>query len=311
MTALRNFFLNLRPVDILIIIFLLLLPVIHLFNASSVIGWGALFFLNIIIIILIQRIATASISSQSNALRIVYDFYPVPMILFVFKEIHVVIQSMARADLDNIFIAIDRAMFGVDPTVWMMQFTTPVLTEILQLAYVSYYFLMLLLGIELYRKKQHDQFSLVLFAIVYGFFLSYIGYILFPGVGPRFTLHNFTTLNDELPGLWLSNAIRDFINAGESIPKGVENAMALAQRDAFPSGHTQMTLIVMYYAQKFSIRSRYIIYILGTLLIISTVYMRYHYVIDVIGGILFMIVTVWTAPKLMNVLTGERGKRKM
>jgi membrane-associated phospholipid phosphatase len=216
--------------------------------------------------------------------------------------VHVLIQSMQRGDLDHVFIAIDRALFGTDPTVWIMRFVTPVLTEVLQIAYVSYYALMLLVGIELYRRSDRGPFALAIFSILYGFLLSYLGYFLFPAVGPRFTLHDFHTLNNELPGLWLSIGIRDFINAGESIPKGAANAFALAQRDAFPSGHTQMTLISMFYAERYKIRSRYLIHAVGTLLIISTVYLRYHYVIDLVGGAAFMVFTIWSAPKLMRAL---------
>jgi membrane-associated phospholipid phosphatase len=193
-------------------------------------------------------------------------------------------------------------MFGVDPTVWIGRFVTPVVTEILQLSYMSYFFLMLLVGIELYRRSDKGPFALMVFSMLYGFLLSYIGYMLFPAVGPRFTLHDFHALNDELPGLWLSVPIRDFINAGESIPKGAADAMALAQRDAFPSGHTQLTLIAMYYGWVHRIPSRVAVTVVGTLLIISTVYLRYHYVVDVIAGTLFMVFTVWSAPRLVRAL---------
>jgi membrane-associated phospholipid phosphatase len=300
MNALRRFLRPLRPVDTLIALFLVAITAAYLFAANSPLEFLAYVALNAAIIAAVR--AAAAAASRPKALQIIFDFYPVPMILLIFKEVHVLIQSMTRGDLDHALIAIDRALFGVDPTVWIMQFATPVLTEILQLAYVSYYVLMLLVGVELYRRSDRGPFSLAIFAILYGFLLSYIGYIAFPAVGPRFTLHDFNTLNDELPGLWFSSAIRDFINTGESIPKGAANALALAQRDAFPSGHTQMTLISMFYAAKYSIRSRYFIYVAGTLLIISTVYLRYHYVVDLLGGTAFMLFTVWSAPKLMRAL---------
>ncbi len=300
MSVLERVTRHLRPIDALTILFLLCLSAAYVFAASTPLGWLAYFLVNAGIIAGVG--AVAGMRSRSLTLQIAYDFYPVVMVLLVFKEVHILNQSMVRGDLDHIFIAVDRMIFGTDPTAWIMRFATPALTEILQIAYVSYYFLMLALGIELYRRSDRGAFTLVMFAMLYGFFLSYVGYILFPAVGPRFTLHEFGALNSELPGLWLTTPIRDFINAGESIPKDAVNALALAQRDAFPSGHTQMTLIVMYYATVFSIRSRFVVYVLGTLLIISTVYLRYHYVIDVIGGAAFMIFTVWTAPKLMRVL---------
>ncbi|MBI4549230.1 MAG: phosphatase PAP2 family protein [Ignavibacteriae bacterium] len=233
-------------------------------------------------------------------LQAIHDWYPVPGIFLLFKEVHVIIQSLGGNDWDDLFIAADRWMFGTDPTVWVTQISSPLLTEILQVAYFSYYFLMIALGIELYAKDDKRQFFYTLFTIFYGFFLSYFGYLAFPAVGPRFTLHNFDTLNDELPGLVFTNALRDFINAGESIPKGAVNPLALAQRDAFPSGHTQMTLIVMFFAAKYQLKSRHILQLLGCLLIISTVYLRYHYVIDLLGGVVFMWFTIWSAPRLFH-----------
>lgn len=304
MSAFTRFTRHLRPIDTLIACFLGALTVVFAFMDAAPVDRALFFILNLAIVAAVCT--TASMRTRPKVLQLAYDFYPVPMILLVFKEVHVLIQSMLREDLDHAFIAIDRALFGTDPTVWVTQFTTPALTELLQIAYVSYYALMLALGIELYRRADRGAFTTVIFAILYGFFLSYAGYIIFPAVGPRFTLHDFDSLNAELPGLWLSNGIRDFINAGESIPKGAANAHALAQRDAFPSGHTQMTLIVMYYAARFSIRSRYVLYVFGTLLIISTVYLRYHYVIDLIGGAAFMVLTVWTTPKLMRALDRSR-----
>jgi membrane-associated phospholipid phosphatase len=157
---------------------------------------------------------------------------------------------------------------------------------------------MLAVGIELYLKKENRKFSFSIFTITYGFVLSYLGYLAFPAVGPRFTLHDFYAMNSDLPGLWLTNTLRDLINAGESITKGTANAIAVAQRDVFPSGHTEMTLISIYLASKYKLKSRHFIYFFGMLLILSTVYLRYHYVIDVLGGIVFMWLTLWSAPKL-------------
>ncbi|MBA4311886.1 MAG: hypothetical protein C0417_04555 [Chlorobiaceae bacterium] len=208
-------------------------------------------------------------------------------------------MAMGGKDWDSILINIDRAIFGGDPTVWLFQFSTPLVTEILQIAYTSYYFIMIAVAIGLYQRKEIDKFNFFAFTIVYGFALSYLGYMIFPGVGPRFTLHTFSSLGSELPGLWLTSYLRDFINAGESIPKEVINPIAFAQRDIFPSGHTQMTLLTMYYAHRYRFSFRYIIDLFGVLLIIGTVYLRYHYVVDIIGGFVFALITIWTAKKLV------------
>jgi len=298
---------HLRPVDALVVLFLTLLT--GFFPLAGGGGSDALRLLgaNAVMIAGIFALAARHASSPGNrVLSVVRNFYPVPMIFIAFKEVHLVIQSMQmtlqRGDFDAVFIMMDRWMFGTDPTVWMAQFSHPVLTEILQIAYTSYYFIMIALGVELYRRDPGGMFSNVIFCITYGFFLSYAGYIAFPGVGPRFTLHDFGTMNTDLPGLFITDFLREAINAGESIPAGVAHPMALAQRDVFPSGHTEMTLLTIFFSWRYRVRSRHVISVLGTLLIVSTVYLRYHYVVDLIGGALFAAVTLLTAPPLIRFL---------
>ena len=96
----------------------------------------------------------------------------------------------------------------------------------------------------------------------------------------------------------MTNALRDFVNAGESIPRNIPNAIDFAQRDAFPSGHTQLTLTILYISFANHLKSRWFILAVGSLLIISTVYLRYHYVIDVIAGVFFFLFTIWSGKKI-------------
>ncbi len=288
------------PVDALIITFLSCIGIYLICRSGTIHDWFYIVLANIAGSFLIVLLARGAYAKERKFLRFIHYWYPVPTIFFVFKEAYVIIQSLGLKDWDDILISCDRWIFGTDPTVWLMKYSTPLLTEVLQLAYVSYYLLMLTLGIELYIRKECGKFLLTTFTITYGFLVSYVGYMFFPAVGPRFTLHSFHSLNSELPGVFLTNALRDFINSGESIPLHVANPIAFAQRDAFPSGHTEMALIVMYLAHKFRITSRWWLYTFGTLLIISTVYLRYHYVTDLIGGAVFMIFTIWTAPKLIS-----------
>ena len=300
----------LRPVDALVIAFLFLLSVIILLFTRRASDAVLMIALNAGTCIAVAALASRAEAGPGKLLRFVHDWYPVVMIFLVFKEVYVIIQSDQRLDWDALFISIDHAIFGVHPTRWLAQYSTPAITEILQIAYASYYFIMLTVGIGVFMRDGREKFSYVLFVITYGFFISYLGYIAFPAVGPRFTLHSFDSLDAELPGLWLTGPIRAFLNAGESIPRGAVHALAIAQRDAFPSGHTEMTLISLYLATRFRLRSRYILYVFGTLLIISTVYLRYHYFIDLVGGAVAMGVTVWTSPLLVEGWQAVSGRER-
>ncbi len=215
----------LRPVDVLVIAFAVLLCFINLFSMELIHDWAILIGINIISCFGIAIISYLSETRTSKLIRGIHNWYPVPTIFLVFKEMYVIIQSIAHPDWDPLLIRIDHGMFGADPTVWLGMHASPVLTEILQIAYVSYYFIMLTVGIELFLRNEREKFSYIVFVIVYGFFLSYLGYLAVPAVGPRFTLHDFSALKSELPGLWLTNGLRDFIDAGESIPNNVSNTI--------------------------------------------------------------------------------------
>jgi membrane-associated phospholipid phosphatase len=40
--------------------------------------------------------------------------------------------------------------------------------------------------------------------------------------------------------------------------------------------------------------------VLAGLLIIGTVYLRYHYVVDLLGGVLFFVFTIWSGKKIQS-----------
>jgi membrane-associated phospholipid phosphatase len=209
---------------------------------------------------------------------------------------------------DDFLISIDRFIFGTDPTVELYKISNPVLTELLQIVYATFFFLPIILCVEFILKNRTIELDYSSFIIVYGFILSFIGYLLVPAIGPRFTLHDFATNNIEMPGLFLTDMLREIVNSGESIPSGTINPARVVQRDVFPSGHTQMTLLVIFLAFRFKSRLKYFFLINGTLLIFATVYLRYHYVIDLIAGIVFMIFTLWSGKFIYNLWNKEIGK---
>ncbi len=294
----KSIFSYLRSSDFVTILFLLFLTTLHCIFFSDISQWYLWVIANIFFIGGIICLTFFTKPTSPIFLQIIRSWYLVPTILYCFKQTYFMVSPIRKIDYDAQLIAIDRWIFGTDITVWITQFSHPIITEFLQLSYSSYYIFFLVLFFELYKKKMWNEFYFGSFLIVYGFYLSYVGYFFVPAVGPRFTLHDFQLLNQELPGLWFTNFLRDFINAGGSIPNGVTDAIRYVQRDAFPSGHTQLTLTAMYLAFTYKLSIRWGLLIVGSLLIISTIYLRYHYGIDVIGGIVFFLLTIWSGKKV-------------
>ncbi|MBK8550579.1 MAG: phosphatase PAP2 family protein [Ignavibacteria bacterium] len=156
----------------------------------------------------------------------------------------------------------------------------------------------LIYAMELYIWHRYEELKYAFFVIFFGFYLSFIGYLLVPAIGPRFTLFDFQSLNLEMPGIFLADKIRYIIDVGESIPANVPNPEAFAQRDAFPSGHTLIVILITYLSHKIKSNSFYFYLPYSILLIFSTVYLRYHYVIDLIAAVPLALITIFVANKL-------------
>ena len=210
--------------------------------------------------------------SEASGLRAFLQFwYFLPLTIFLFKEQALILTHLRPVDFDQLLINLDAALFGAHPTVYLERMVHPLLTEILAWAYIMYFFLPVTLGIFLYRSKSHRAFENAAFAVILSFCISLVGYLLVPAIGPRFTLEHLQTV--PLHGVFLADAIRDLLNQLEQI-----------QRDCFPSGHTMIALISLYYAKKYFplLGKIYLPVVLA--LIFSTVYLRYHYAVDVLAG---------------------------
>ncbi|TSA25398.1 MAG: phosphatase PAP2 family protein [Ignavibacteriales bacterium] len=297
---------NLLPVDFIVIVFCVFLSLLNLIFLQKVALWHIHIMLNISIISFILITVQQELKKESFVWKQLHFWYLVPLIFIFFKELYGMIDPIRGIIYDDVLILIDRLIFRADPTIALYQIANPILTELLQIVYGTFFFLPVILGIDLIRQKKSEEFNYSAFIIVYGFVLSFIGYILVPAIGPRFTLHNFEMNNIELPGLFITDILREIVNSGESIPRGTINPAMFVQRDAFPSGHTQMTLLVMFLSVKFGSKLKWFFIIIGSLLIFATVYLRYHYVVDLIGGLFFMIFTLWSGKYIYNWFIGTK-----
>lgn len=294
----REKFSYLNIPDITNQIFLTVLSIISIIFYNRIDEWYFIVIVNTVLCVGITYVVShyekksESDKRKPSLSRFIRYWYIVFMVLFCFKEIYILMIGLRPEVYDTNLIEIDRWIFGFDPTKALHFYSNPFLTEFLQIIYLLFYAMPVIYGLELYLWHRYEELKYATFVIFFGFYLSFFGYLAVPAIGPRFTLHNFNTLNTELPGIFLTDFIRDVINFGESIPKNISNPEFYAQRDAFPSGHTTMILIITYLSHKIKSKSFYFYFPYSVLMIFSTVYLRYHYVIDLIAGSVFALVTI-------------------
>jgi membrane-associated phospholipid phosphatase len=211
-------------------------------------------------------------------------FSPILFVIVIYESLGDLIQHL-QLDVDPRLIQIDFSIFGVQPTLWIQRWIVPWLTDILSLAYLSYYFLPVVLIIVLYLKGRTAALDRSIFVLAFGYYVSFIGYILFPAVGPRYAMAHLYSI--PLEGSFITDFVRDTLNALEH-----------NKRDCMPSGHTQIVLIVLYLAHRYEKLLFYLFLPIICGLILSTVYLRYHYVIDLMVGITLAILCMAFGPLL-------------
>jgi membrane-associated phospholipid phosphatase len=266
-----------RPADAVTIIFLVFLSVLTLIFYKNI--PKALFLISLYPGLIIIQVTLIKFKNNGR-MGLFYDvLFPVICVLVIFDSLGWLVHYVNPEDIDPILIRLDYLIFNNHPTVLLERIMNPLLTDILQLAYSTYYFIPISFGVILWVNKQRKEFDRTLFLILFCFYLSYLGYILMPALGPRFTINNLQ--NTELHGFIVAEPIQRFLNRLEGI-----------KRDAFPSGHTAIALLVLYLAYMFKRSYFWIVLPIVSALIFSTVYCRYHYVVDVIAGFGLTILTI-------------------
>ena len=296
---------HLGPTDRLCVGFLIFLTMICAAFAHHIPRWALFAGLNMIWVGLIVILERDDRHRRGAFLVFLRDWYVLALLFYIFKELYFIIPAIhGHHDYDSLLIGADRWVFGIDPTRFLSRFAHPLITEILQISYALFFLNFLLIGLQLYKREDHAPFHQFVFVCAFGFFISYLAYFLLPAVGPRFTLHDFTALDTDLPGLWLTPYLRRIMDWGDSIPRHATRELAAmsTQRDVFPSGHTMMTLVAMHMAYKFRISLRHFVAGSGALLLIATVYLRYHYLVDLAAGGLLAALCIVTWPAMYDRL---------
>jgi membrane-associated phospholipid phosphatase len=236
---------------------------------------------------------TSDRNVMGRVASVINAFSPVLFIVLIYLSFGDLIQYL-HADVDPVLIRIDHYLFGVHPTVWMERWIVPWFTDVMSFCYFSYYFIPFTLVLTLYLGSPRETFNEGVFVLLFGYYLSFIGYILFPAIGPRYTLAHLQSV--PLEASFFTDFVRDILNAAEH-----------NKRDCMPSGHTQVALMVLYLSYRFRRVLFYILLPIVCGLILSTVYLRYHYVIDLMAGTALAIFCLLIGPRLYKRWKVESG----
>jgi membrane-associated phospholipid phosphatase len=218
------------------------------------------------------------------------NWYALPYVASCYKEMALFIPVVRSSDADQWLADLDFRIWGAHPSVWLERVHTPVLTEFLQIVYTLFVPAVLYIALVLWRRRRIADFQYYAFLIAMGFLVSYLGYILVPARGPRFLLKHLQHF--PLQGLWLFQTMQNTLDRLES-----------AHYDCFPSGHTELTILAWWGSRMVSRRLSKVYLAYTPCIIFATVYLRYHYTVDLLAGMITAAVLILMAPRLYQKLS--------
>ncbi len=228
----------------------------------------------------------------SGFLGVLRDWLPFAICVLIYENLHDLVPLLNPRSWDAELVAVDRWMFGVDAAVWAERYVSQATTQFMNMGYSAYYLFPPVAAGILYAKGDRARFRHVMLGIVFGLYIGYLGYMTVPAVGPRyFQEHEFSM---TLEG----NAIVERNNAVHG---------GLLPRDCFPSLHTAAAVTVVGFVLLYMPRLLIVFAPAAMLLISSTIYLRYHYVIDLIAGAVLGLAMVWFAPRIDGLWTRWTG----
>jgi membrane-associated phospholipid phosphatase len=197
-------------------------------------------------------------------------WYPHLFFLFCFEELGVLVHLVSPRWQDAKLIAFDHWLTGVHPSIWLEQFATPGRNEFMQFAYLTYFvYLLVLGGVLYYREDWRGYWSVMTYSAV-AYAIGYMIAILFPIESPWFAMAG--SWHAELHGGPFTAVINFIEHFGR-----VRGA-------AFPSEHVAGSFAALWGAWR---HRRWLFWVMLPLVLcmcVSTVWGRYHYLVDVFAG---------------------------
>jgi membrane-associated phospholipid phosphatase len=210
-----------------------------------------------------------------SMLRFLRDVGPLLLSMLFYPATNVVTDWLQGGYLADAWLArLDVMLFGGHWTVYMEPLISPILTDVLSFCYFAHVLLPTIVFVFLYLRAPYRLFAEAIQGFFLLFVIGFFLYVVVPAVGPKYELAHL--YQRDLQGGLIGELNRTIID------------LARIKRDAFPSLHVGLSAILLLYAWRASRTFTLVLFpvILGNW--IATIYLRYHYTIDVLAGFLLV-----------------------
>lgn len=230
------------------------------------------FALHLLLAAAIVFLVASATRSNSEFMRFARHWYPLPLYIFFFEELQGLVHAIFPGWFDSWLVAFDYALTGVHPSVWLARFSSLALNDFMQFAYMTYFLDLVILPAILYAKRESAAFWTVMTSTAIANYSIYVIAVLFPIESPYYSLASLQTR--PLAGGYCTALI------------GLIERFGRVHGAAFPSAHVAGATVAVLAAWRYR---RWLFWICAPFFVcmcIATVYGRYHYVADVLAGLI-------------------------
>ena len=190
------------------------------------------------------------------------------------------VPLMGIPGADNLLLQWDRDLLGETPSVVLEAWLYPGLEDVSMAGYLFFFFY-LLGGPAYYCFRDLPTFRKCIVGLFTMYGLAFTGYTLFPAGGPHYAMVFHTPLH----GPWLVDSLLAAVNRGSN------------SVDVFPSVHVAASLYLLLFDWQHYRRRFWWVLAPCLLLWWATVYLRFHYFVDLLAGVAVALIGWWTARK--------------
>jgi len=284
----------LRPVDLMIVTYVLLTSLLVVAFPRHIAYWPLHLSLRLVALVLILRGAASR--PKNPVLRFVRDWYPILLFAPIYAELASLTHLFTTLRYDTLVQGWEQALFHGEPSqTFHGAWPWPALSEYLHFAYFYYYFVPTTLALWLYATRRLERFSRALTATLLAFLGCCLMYLVFPVAGPY---HEFAhAAAASWPGIF-----------GPLTHRVVESGSSLGT--AFPSSHTAVAVCVWLTAWRLCRPAFWVLCAIVPALALATVYGGFHYAVDTLAGASWGAACAALGPRLHARLTARMAGGK-
>lgn len=226
-------------------------------------------------------------------MKIIHDWFPFLLLSACYYSLYGnLVLRINPQTADATLAKIDAFLVGNQPSLLLQPYITPWTTDFFSLIYFSYVLSLPVVALSFYLARNENAFRRVMMGYLTLMLMGLVSYLLVPAIGPEAQFAAQYTR--DLTGHNFSRSVEYIINVGR------------VGHDCFPSLHVGIPFLLALYLRDYYKRLFIPCLIYVALMAAATIYLRYHYLIDVLAALVYAPAAYWLNDFLLAKWPGEK-----